>query len=123
MKLSAAILMAFAVVGFAAEPSVSSAPAALERFEFTEAHMAVDFRVVLYAADSAKAKEAAAAAFARIRPLDEMMSDYKANSELSRLSDTAPSPQPVHVSDDLWRVLTQAKIVSEQTSGAFDCTV
>ena len=109
MKSSAAILLAFAVVGFAAEPTVSSSPAALERFEFTEAHMAVDFRLVLYAADAAKAKDAAAAAFARIKQLDEMMSDYKADSELSRLSDTAPSPQPVHVSDDLWRVLSAAK--------------
>ena len=123
MKLSAAILVACAVVGFAAELSEASSPTALERFEFTEAHMAVDFRVVLYAADAAQAKEAAASAFARIKQLDEMMSDYKAESELSRLSDTAPSPQPVRVSDDLWRVLSQEKIVSEQTSGAFDCTV
>lgn len=123
MKLSAAILLVFAGAGFAAEPSVSAKPLALERFEFTEAHMAVDFRVVLYAADAAKAKEAAVAAFGRIKQLDEMMSDYKADSELSRLSDTAPSPQPVHVSDDLWRVLSQAKTISEQTSGAFDCTI
>jgi thiamine biosynthesis lipoprotein len=95
----------------------------LQRFEFTEAHMAVDFRIVLYAADEEAAKQAAAAAFARIKQLDEELSDYKPDSELSRLSDTAPTPQPVHVSDDLWRVLVAAKRLSAQTGGAFDCTV
>jgi FAD:protein FMN transferase len=116
-RTAAALVILGAIAGLAAD-----APP-LKRFEFTEAHMAVDFRVVLYAADAAKSKEAAAAAFARIKQLDEMMSDYSADSELSRLSDTAPSPQPVRVSDDLWRVLSAAKEVSEQTSGAFDCTV
>jgi thiamine biosynthesis lipoprotein len=124
MKFAAAILMAtVAAAGFAVEPRTNAAANALARFEFTEAHMAVDFRIVLYAPDEATAKQAAAAAFARIMQLDEMMSDYKADSELSRLSDTAPSPEPVHVSDDLWRILTRAKQASEQTSGAFDCTI
>ena len=85
--------------------------------------MAVDFRIVLYAADEATAKQAAAAAFARIKQLDEALSDYKPDSELNRLSDTAPSPQPVPVSDDMWRVLSAAKRISAQTGGAFDCTV
>jgi thiamine biosynthesis lipoprotein len=39
------------------------------------------------------------------------------------LSDTAPSPKPVHASDDLWRVLVRSKEASEQTAGGFDCTV
>jgi FAD:protein FMN transferase len=123
LRFATAIGVAVVVLCSAIAGAPAELPRQLERFEFTEAHMAVDFRVVLYAADAAKAKEAAAAAFARIKQLDEMMSDYQADSKLSRLSDTAPSPQPVHVSDDLWRVLSQAKIVCEQTSGAFDCTV
>jgi thiamine biosynthesis lipoprotein len=113
----ASVVLLCSTVGSADEPR------AVSRFEFTEAHMAVDFRIVLDAPNEAAAKEAAAAAFARIKRIDEMMSDYKADSELSRLSDTAPSPAPVHVSDDLWRVLTRSKEASEQTSGAFDCTV
>lgn len=117
------IVLFIAIVIFRSAVTLADDPAALSRFEFTEAHMAVDFRIVLYAPDEATAKQAAAAAFARIKQLDEMMSDYKADSELSRLSDTAPSPKPVHVSDDLWRNLTRAKEASEQTSGAFDCTV
>jgi thiamine biosynthesis lipoprotein len=124
MKFAAAILMiTFAAAGFAVEPSTNAQSSALSRFEFSEAHMAVDFRIVLYAPDEATAKQVAAAAFARIKHIDEMMSDYKADSELIRLSDTAPLSEPVHVSDDLWRVLTRSKEASEQTSGAFDCTV
>jgi thiamine biosynthesis lipoprotein len=103
--------------------SLKAGEPALARFEFSEVHMAVDFQVTLYAPDEPAAKRAAAAAFARIKQLDEMMSDYLPQSELSRLSDTAPSPKPVPVSDDLWRVLTRAKAISEQTGGAFDCTV
>ncbi len=85
--------------------------------------MAVDFRIVLYAEDEVTAKQAKAAAFARVKQLDEALSDYKPDSELNRLSDTAPSPQPVPVSDDMWRVLGAAKRVSAETGGAFDCTV
>jgi thiamine biosynthesis lipoprotein len=95
----------------------------LARFEFSEVHMAVDFVITLYAPDEPAAKRTAAAAFARIKQLDEMMSDYRPQSELSRLSDTAPSAKPVPVSDDLWRVLTRANAISDQTGGAFDCTV
>ena len=46
--------------------AVEPAPATLARFEFTEPHMAVDFRIVLYAHDEAAARRAADAAFARI---------------------------------------------------------
>ena len=111
-----AVLTSHAAPLWAAEQS-------LQRFEYSEVHMAVDFRIVLYAADEATAKQAAAAAFARIKQLDEALSDYKPDSELNGLSDTAPSPQPVPVSDDMWRVLSAAKRISAQTSGAFDCTV
>jgi thiamine biosynthesis lipoprotein len=117
------IVLIAALVFSCSAVAYADASPALSRFEFIEAHMAVDFRIVLYAADEAAAKQAAAAAFARIKQLDWMLSDYNADSELSRLSDTAPSPEPVHVSDDLWRVLSRAKQAAEQTSGAFDCTV
>jgi thiamine biosynthesis lipoprotein len=113
------IAMSIAVI---VRPTRAAEPA-LARFEFGEVHMAVDFRLTLYAPDEPTATRAAAAAFARIKQLDEMMSDYRPQSELSRLSDMAPTPQPIPVSDDLWLVLTRAKAISEQTGGAFDCTV
>ena len=103
-------------------------PAPLQRFEFTEMHMAVNFRIVMYAPDQATARRAADAAFARVKQIDETMSDYNPSSELCRLSDTAPidGKAPgrwVPVSDDLWRVLVRAEAKSKLTGGAFDVTV
>ena len=95
----------------------------LERFEFTEVHMAVDFRIVMYAPDRATAVQAADAAFARIKQIDGIMSDYDPASELCRLSDTAPAAHSVPVSEDLWRVLVRAQAKSKATDGAFDVTV
>jgi thiamine biosynthesis lipoprotein len=85
--------------------------------------MAVDFRIVLYAPDAKSARQAADAAYARIKQIDTAMSDYDPDSELSRLSRTAPAAAGVHVSDDLWRVLDRAWKKSELTGGAFDVTV
>src|SRR5437016_3874376 len=57
--------------------SVAAPPAgALTRFSYTEYHMGVDARLVVYAPDQPAAEDAGAAAFARIAALDSIMSDY-----------------------------------------------
>lgn len=94
----------------------------VERYEFQQRHMGVAVRLVFYAADEDHANAAAEKAFERIAQLDARLSDYRANSELSALSDHAGG-DPVRVSDDLWRVLTAAQRVSQQTDGAFDATI
>ncbi len=85
--------------------------------------MGVAFKVLLYAADKPAANNAAQAVFDRIAALDQAMSDYKPDSELSRLSDAAPCPQGVPVSESLWLVLSRAQLLAEQSGGAFDITV
>lgn len=85
--------------------------------------MGMPFRVVLYAENPAKANAGARAAFARIQQLNDILSDYDASSELSRLSRTSGSGQAVRVSDDLWRVLARALEISRRSEGAFDVTV
>lgn len=95
---------------------------ALTRFSYTEYHMGVDARLVVYAKDKDTAERACIAAFARIAALDTIMSDYRKDSELNRLCDKAGGP-PVAVSDDLFRVLTRAQEISRKTRGAFDVTV
>ncbi len=80
-------------------------------------------KIVLYARDEATADHAAQSAYARIEELNRILSDYDPNSELSRLSATAPSTQSVHVSDDLWQVLEFAQALSGKSNGAFDITV
>src|SRR5215470_12370210 len=57
----------------------------LTRFEYTEYHMGVDVRMVVYAPDQATAIKACGAAFERFAELDTIMSDYRADSELMRL--------------------------------------
>ena len=85
--------------------------------------MGVPWTITLYAASEAEGREAAAAAFAEVERLNEILSDYDETSELSRLSAAAPTVAPVAVSDDLWRVLERAVAIRDATGGAFDPTV
>jgi thiamine biosynthesis lipoprotein len=85
--------------------------------------MGVPFRIVLYAPDETKAQSAATAAFARIQKLNDILSDYDPDSELSKLSQTSGQGQVVKVSDDLWQVLQRAQTLAERSEGAFDITV
>ena len=103
-----------------AADGASDAPA---RYSFSEIHMGCQWKIVLYAGDETVANRAARAAYERVEELNHVLSDYDAESELSRLSDTAPSREPVHVSEDLWKVLEFSQRLSEASHGAFDITV
>jgi thiamine biosynthesis lipoprotein len=84
--------------------------------------MGTTVRVVLYAPDRGTAESAAAAAFTRVAALDATLSDYKPDSELSRLTRDGVG-QRVKVSDDLFRVLDAAQALADRSCGAFDITV
>jgi thiamine biosynthesis lipoprotein len=77
----------------------------------------------LYAPDEAAANRAAKAAYARVAELNRVLSDYDAESELSRLSATAGTSKAVRLSDDLWSVLHSSQQLAEKSGGAFDVTV
>ena len=98
-------------------------PAAAVRCEYRQTHMGMPFRIVLYASDQASGDAAAAAAFERISDLNRILSDYEADSELSRLSRTSGSGLVVPLGSDLARVLERAEEVSRMSDGAFDITV
>jgi thiamine biosynthesis lipoprotein len=97
--------------------------ARLERFSFARPAMGTEFRIVLYAADEARARAASQAAFARIDELERVLSDYDPESEASRLARAAPVGVAVDVSPDLYAVLARAAAVSRASDGAFDVTV
>jgi FAD:protein FMN transferase len=102
--------------------SISASAQPLQRFEFEENLMGTMFRVVLYAQARPWAQSAAGAAFARIAALDQVMSDYREDSELRRLCLKA-GEGPVPISADLFQVLRESQRWSKLTEGAFDCTV
>ena len=91
-----------------------------ERFEFSETHMGVPVRILLYAPTSDIAERAVKEAFASFHTLNKIMSDYDSESELSLLSE---SQGWIRVSDDLFSVLRAAKRYSTISDGAFDVTV
>ena len=97
--------------------------AVLSRYEFSRPEMGVPFRIVLYAATEVEADTAANAAFARIAQLNDILSDYDPDSELSKLSRTSGSGRKIKLSDELWFVLQRAQKLSEKSGGAFDVTV
>jgi len=85
--------------------------------------MGLPFRIVLFAHDRATADAAAHAAFARIKQLNDVLSDYEDSSELSRLSQSSGKGEAIPVSQDLWLVLEQSRKYSSLSDGAFDITV
>jgi thiamine biosynthesis lipoprotein len=95
----------------------------LRRYEFSQVHMGVPFRVTLYAPTKAVANRAATAAFARIGKLDGILSDYNRESELMRLCRSAKPGRPVRVSEELFTVLARAAVISNRSDGAFDVSV
>ena len=101
--------------------AMSVPPPALERFEFSQVHMGMPVRIVLYAGTRDGAEDSARAAFARVAALDAFLSDYRSDSELTRLS--ATSGVWVPLTADLFAVLAQAIEVAELSDGAFDPTI
>jgi thiamine biosynthesis lipoprotein len=110
-----AVVFALASTSRPAEPE-------LTRYAFDEPHMGTKFRIIVYTPDEATANKATAAAFARIKSLDDSMTDYQPTSELMRLCDKAGG-DPVPVSDELFFILQKSMEASRLSDGAFDVTV
>jgi FAD:protein FMN transferase len=100
-------------------------PAATEwqRYESTQIRMGVPVTITVYAPREEAANTAISAAFARIKELNDILSDYDPDSELMRLCRDAKPGQPVVVSPELFHVLTRAEDLSRRSDGAFDVTV
>jgi len=95
----------------------------LDRYEFQQPEMGMPFRIVLYARDQETASSSAKAAFERIKQINDIMSDYDPDSELSKLSHSSGQGLEVQVSAELWLVLGRAQALAGQSGGAFDVTV
>ncbi len=79
-------------------------------------------RIMVVAENQQQADKAINAAFDEIFHIDELMSDYDPNSQLSQVNQHG-FDQPVLVDAELFEVLTAAKLYSCLTDGAFDITI
>ncbi len=96
-----------------------------QRFEFREIHMGVAARLVLYARNETDAQNAARAAFARVAELEQIASDYRADSEVrlaSRHFDR-PNAAQLRISADLFAMLSLSRRVAHASNGLFDPTI
>jgi FAD:protein FMN transferase len=100
----------------------SGVPDALTRFDFARLHMGTVVRIVLYAPHEPGARSAADAAFARIEELESILSHFREDSEVNRLSRDGYRGN-FEASPALFEVLQQSRHFSEMTQGAFDVTV
>ena len=100
----------------------AAAKASPQRFVYSLPRMGTIFRIEMYATSDAEASKAAEAAFARAEELEQIMSDYRADSELALLMrDGATAPFPV--SSDLYNVLAKSLWTSELSRGTFDVSI
>jgi thiamine biosynthesis lipoprotein len=99
----------------------NAAQAGLHRYEAVEPHMGTLVQVTVYTPDEQTAKAAFRVAFDRIRDLDDILSDYKPDSELNRITKTAIN-RAMPVSEDLFTVLRASQELADATDGAFDIT-
>lgn len=78
--------------------------------------------MVFYTQDPGIASQASTKAFERIEQLEQMLSDYREESELNRVCRTA-SQAPQRVSPELFFVLQSSLYFSELSEGTFDVTI
>jgi FAD:protein FMN transferase len=84
--------------------------------------MATRFEIVLHGSNAIALRAAGEAALDEIERLEAQLSLYRATSEVSQINARA-SREPVRVEPSLFRLLQQAKSLSEETQGAFDITI
>jgi len=100
---------------------VQAAPAT-NQFTFERGLMGTRFAITCYHDDPDQAKVAADAAFDRAERINQIASDYIADSELLGLS-KHPAGEPVTVSPLLFQLISEARCIAEKTGGLFDPTL
>ncbi len=112
-RRTAVSLLLSAAAGAAQERSLP------QRREFIAPFMGTLWRLVFFLDDTPRAQAAREAAWKLLAEVDAALSDYKEDSEVSRLSRDGR----VVAGDHFSSVLETAQRISERTDGAFDVTV
>lgn len=114
--------LAALVAAAAIQPGALGNQSGLERFESSAGVMGSEFRIACYAPSAKLAAGAVTAAFDEVRRIDRFLSNYKPDSELSRINRQA-AHGPVHVSVEMTDLLARCLRYSTASEGAFDITV
>jgi thiamine biosynthesis lipoprotein len=109
-------LMGLAVLAIALPQAASAA-----WMDRTEAIMGTRVYVQLWADNPVKGDEAIEAVMAEMRRIDDLMSHYKPESQLSQINQRANS-EPVQVDKELFDLIKLSTSYSQITDGAFDIT-
>ena len=112
------VLVLFLLQAAAARPALAETL----RFEASADAMGSTYSLVLYGEDRNRLEAASNHAFDEVRRLDILLSNYKPESEWSRVNRDASS-HPVGISQELYDLLAACLNYSRQSEGAFDITV
>jgi FAD:protein FMN transferase len=94
----------------------------LQRYEASHEAMGTEFTVAVYGRDQNFLAETVEQVFEEIDRIDQQMSNYKPESELSQINRLAAS-EDVLVTPNLFALLQTSLHYSEETGGGFDITV
>src|ERR1700744_523154 len=106
---------------FAAVLALLASPAWAEWHERKDAIMGTSIYVELWGEDSAKPEAAIEAVMADMRRIDDLMSHYKPESQLSQIN-AHGYERPVQVDPELFDLIKRSLYFSQITEGAFDIT-
>jgi thiamine biosynthesis lipoprotein len=105
---------------WAARAAAAQAP--ILRLEKSGEAMGSTYTVDLYGTDRISMEAAADSAFDEVRRLDNLLSNYKPDSELSQVNQHA-AQGPMKISPELFDLLAKCQEYSRESEGAFDITV
>ncbi|HUS28506.1 MAG TPA: FAD:protein FMN transferase [Kofleriaceae bacterium] len=114
MKLALAALL------LAATSVASAAPGKLT---YTGKAMGTYVTVWFWTDKEPEAAKAAEQVFSEMKRLDEKMTTWTADSEVSKVNAAAGTAKPVAVSDETFEVIERAQDISKKSGGVFDITV
>ena len=114
MKKLLTIILCIAFIG--------SAEAGEGIFKKSKALMGTEMEITVASADEKAAHKAIDAAFAEIRRIEEMMSTYISESQLSKIN-SAAGKKAVKVDQELLRLIKRAIEYAEMTEGGFNIAV
>lgn len=116
------LLVCLAAAGASLLGAQDNKPPALERYEAGASIMGSTYTIAAFGEQRSQLASAVRAAFDEARRIDAFLSNYKDDSELSRVNRKA-ADGPVPVSKELADLLARCLDYSKASDGAFDITV